>query len=219
MSRAARGTSEAEREAGRPGGAAEPAWAAAPLPRTGLSANPRARAGQRDAGVTLVELLITVLLFAVLMTATAFSINPILLAWASQQDRMELQRQSRHGMERAIRDLRLATALQNDANDAIRYTVRESGVNNSYILYLYNAAESWPPAFTQSTYQLRKASLSGGINGTFTYGNGDLLMRDIRPPTTSDLSVSGSVATIDLTLVRKSDETFRLVERIRRRNL
>ncbi len=179
----------------------------------------RSRQRDRGAGVTLVELLITLLLFAVLMTATAFSLNPILLAWASQQDRMELQRQSQHGMERLIRDLRLATALQGDANDAIRFTLRESGVNNSYILYLYNAAESWPPAFTQSTYQLRKASLTGGINGTFTYGSGDLLMRDIQPPTTSDLSVSGSVATMDLTLLRKSDETFRLIEGIRRRNL
>lgn len=167
----------------------------------------------------MVELLITLLLFAVLMTATAFSLNPILLAWASQQDRMELQRQSQHGMERALRDLRLATALQNDANDAIRYTLRESGVSNSYILYLYNANESWPPAYGQSTYQLRSAPLSGGIAGTFTYGAGTLLMRDVRPPPNTDLSVSGSVATMDLALVRRSDETFRLIEKIRRRNL
>ena len=42
-------------------------------------------------------------------------------------------------------------------------------------------------------------------------------MRDVKPPTTSDLSVSGSVATLDLTLLR-ADETFRLIERIKRRN-
>ncbi|MBI3318815.1 MAG: hypothetical protein HYZ90_06735 [Candidatus Omnitrophica bacterium] len=163
------------------------------------------------------ELIISLLLFAVLMTAAAFSMNPILIAWSSHEDRMELQRQVQHGLERSLRDLRGATALQGDASDAIRFTLRESGVSNSYILYLYNAGDSWPPAFNQATYQLRRASLAGGINGTFTYGEGTLLMRDVRPPATSDLSVSGSVATLDLTLSR-ADETFRLLERVKRRN-
>jgi type II secretory pathway pseudopilin PulG len=165
----------------------------------------------------LIELLVSTALVGVLMTAVAYSMNPILLAWASHQDRMDLQRQSQHGLERALRDLRLATAFQNDSSDAVRYTVRESGISNSYILYLYNSANVWPPAYDQTRYQLRKASLTGGIGGTFTYGAGDLLMRDVQPPTTSDLSVSGSVATVDLTLVR-SDETFRLIERVKRRN-
>ncbi len=168
-------------------------------------------------GITLIELVITILLFAVLMTAAAMSLNPILLAWSSHQDRMELQGQVQHGLEKAIRDIRGAIALQNDANDAIRYTLRESGVSNSYILYLYHAGDTWPPAYNQTSYQLRKASLTGGIAGTFTYGSGDLLMRDIQPPTASDLSVSGTMATLDLTLIRL-DETFRLIERVKRRN-
>ena len=170
-------------------------------------------------GMTLVEMLIALLLTGVLMTAAAYSFNPILLAWASQMDRIELQRQAQQGLEKAVRNLRPATALQNDANHAIRFTVRESGVNNSYILYLYNANDGWPPAYSQTTYQLRKAALTGGIGGTFTYGGGDLLLRDAQPPSNSDLSVSGSVATLDLTLVRNTDETYRLIEKARRRNL
>lgn len=172
----------------------------------------------RCGGVTLTEVVIALLLFGVLMTACAAAFNPVLAAWASQLDRLELYRQLQHGMARAVRDLRGATALQDDSNGAVRYTLRESGVDNSYILYLYSANDSWPPAFDQSTYQLRRASLSGGINGTFTYGAGDLLMRDVQPPATSDLSVSGSVATLDLTLVRKEDETFRMLQRVKRRN-
>ncbi|MBI1953909.1 MAG: prepilin-type N-terminal cleavage/methylation domain-containing protein [Candidatus Omnitrophica bacterium] len=175
-------------------------------------------AGRGDLGLTLIELLIALLLAGVLMTAAAMSLNPILLAWSSQMDRIELNRQLQHGLERAVRDLRGATNLANDTNDAIRYTLRESGVSNSYILYLYHADDTWPPAFNQTAYQLRKASLTGGINGTFTYGGGDLLMRDVQPPAASDLSVSGSLATLDLTLVRKTDETFRLVEKVKRRN-
>lgn len=174
--------------------------------------------GRNDSAVTLIELIITLLLFAVLMTAAAMSLNPILLAWSSHQDRMDLQRQVQHGLEKAIRDIRGAVALQNDANDAIRYTLRENGASNSYILYLYHAGDTWPPAYNQTGYQLRKAVLTGGIAGTFTYGSGDLLMRDIQPPTASDLSVSGKVATLDLTLIRAS-EAFRLIERVRSRNL
>ena len=175
-----------------------------------------ARRAEAISGVTLIELAIALLLFAVLMTATAMAMNPILLAWSSQQDRMELQRGGA-GLEKGLRDLRLATALQNDANDAVRYTLRESGSSNSYILYLYHASDAWPPAYTQTAYQLRKAALTGGINGTFTYGSGDLLARDVKPPATSDLSVSGSVATLDLTLSRL-DETFRLLEKVKRRD-
>lgn len=165
----------------------------------------------------MIELMISLALFGALMTAVAMSMNPILLAWSSQQDRMELQRQVQHGLEKGLRDLRLANVLQNDASDAIRYTVRESGVNNSYIFYLYNSNDTWPPAYNQTSYQLRKATLTGGIGDTFTYGSGDLLMRDVKPPAASDLSVSGSVATLDLTLLR-ADETFRLLGRVKRRN-
>ena len=158
------------------------------------------------------------LFFGVLMTALAFSLNPILLAWSSQQDRLGLQRQAQHGLERAVRDLRLALAVQNDPKDAIRYTLREGGAVNAYILYLYSVGDIWPPAYGQPRYQVRRTPLIGGINGTFTYGSGTLLMRDVQPPPTSDLSVSGSVATLDLTLAR-GNETFHLLERTRRRNL
>lgn len=174
---------------------------------------------QTARGVTLIELLISLLLTGVLMTAAAYSFNPILLAWSSQMDRVEIERQVQQGLEKAVRDLRLSTALQNDANHAVRFTVRESGVDNSYIFYLYNVSDNWPPAYTQASYQLRKASLTGGIGGTFTYGGGDLLLRDVQPPSSSDLSVSGSVATLDLTLVRNTDETYRLIKKARKRNL
>ena len=59
--------------------------------------------------------------------------------------------------------------------------------------------------------------MTGGINGSFTYGGGTLLMRDVKPPPVSDLSVSGSTAMLDLTLIR-GDETIRLIERVKRRN-
>jgi prepilin-type N-terminal cleavage/methylation domain-containing protein len=166
-------------------------------------------------GVTLIEVITVLALLGVLMTAWAYSFNPILMALSSQQDRMGLN-MLQSGLEKAASDLRSAVALQNDPNKAIRYTLRESGVVRSYILYLYHPSDSWPPNFTQSTYQLRKASLTGGISGTFSYGSGDLILRDVVPPPLSDLSAAGSVATMDVTL-KKGDETFRLLCKVKRR--
>lgn len=172
-------------------------------------------------GVTLVELMVTLGLFAALMTAVVLSFRPILLAWSNHQDRMSLQTQVQAGMEKVIRDLRLAKAMQSDTmvTDAIRFTVRESGVDNSYVFYLYSANDPlWDNTYPQPSYQLRKAGPTVGIGGTFTYGSGTLLIQNIQPPPVSDLSVSGSVATLDLTLVR-FDETYRLFEKVKRRNL
>ncbi|MBI3332822.1 MAG: type II secretion system protein [Candidatus Omnitrophica bacterium] len=168
--------------------------------------------------MSLVELIIAMLLFSVLITAGAMSFHPILRAWPSQQDRMGMGRQVQHGMEGAIRQLRPATALQNDANGGIRLTVRENGNLNSYILYLYHPSDPWGLPFTQADgYQLRQAGLTGGINGSFTYGEGTLLMQYLKAPPDSNLSSSGSVATLDLTLSR-GDDTLRLIERVKRRN-
>jgi len=166
-------------------------------------------------GVTLIEVITVLALLGVLMTAWAYSFNPMLMALSSQQDRMGLN-MLQPGLEKVASDLRSAVALQNDPNKAIRYTLRESGVERSYILYLYHPNDSWPPNFTQSAYQLRKASLTGGISGTFSYGSGDLILRDVAPPPLSDLSAAGSVATMDVTL-KKGDETFRLLSKVKRR--
>lgn len=138
-------------------------------------------------------------------------------SWGDRLISLDIQEDLRQGVEKMMRDLRLAQAIAS-SNDAIRYTVRENGVNNSYIFYLYHPSDTWPPLYTQNVYQLKKATLSGGIGGTFTYGSGSLYMKTVKPPPVSDLSSVGTVITADLT-VAKYNETFRLLEKIRPRNL
>jgi len=158
-----------------------------------------------------------VVMLALLMGVTTVAFTTLFKSWGDRLIALDIQEDLRQGLEKMLRDLRLATAIVS-ANDAIRYTVRESGVNNNYIFYLYHPSDTWPPLYTQSVYQLRKAPLSGGINGTFTYGAGSIYMKEVKPPPVSDLSTLGTVVTMDLT-VSKYNETFHLLEKIRPRNL
>ncbi len=130
---------------------------------------------------------------------------------------MQLQRTAEHGLEKAIRNLRAAVALQNDPSNAIRYTLQQGAVQNSFILYLYNAADPFLPPYTQLTYQLRQAPLVGGIGGKFIYGAGTLLVSNVQPPPASVIQVAGSLATLDLSVTRGT-ETYRLVKQVRRRS-
>ena len=168
---------------------------------------------------TLLQLLIVVVMLSLLMSASTFAFLTLLKTWGSQDTSLEIQEDARQGVERMLRDLRLARAIL-VSDDSIRYTVRESGTDVSYIFYLYHPSDPWGGAYTQSVYQLKRTTLSSTNLSTasFSYGTGTIYVREVRSPPTSDMSVSGTVVTIDLT-VSKADETFHLLEKIRPRNL
>jgi prepilin-type N-terminal cleavage/methylation domain-containing protein len=165
-------------------------------------------------GFTLIELLITISLIVALTAVAIYIFRVFLLTWSSQSTREEVGIQAGSAVEQMARDLREASAIQS-SGDEIRFT---QGAD-SYIYYLYNSADiPYPPAFNQSSYQLIKSPLTGGIGGTFTYGSGAIKMTDVSPPPVSDLSLSGNVITIDLTSSR-SGESIRSRTDIRPRNL
>lgn len=173
---------------------------------------------QRQRGLTLVELIIAVALVGLLGSAAVTIFNAVMLSWSAQTQRQGTDLQLDRAVEEMVRDLRKATQVQSAAGrDEIRYTQDGS---NFYIFYLYHASDSYvpPPAFNQSSYQLRRASLAGGIGGTFTYGDGTLLLTDVLPPPTTDLSLSGNLVTLDVS-AQRGDETLRSKTQVRPRNL
>jgi len=168
--------------------------------------------------MTLIELMISVAMFAILSITAVYMFRAILLSWSSQETRTGVNITLDSGIENMVRELREAKNVQSTASyDEIRFTPDNS---NYYIYYLYNTSDSYvpPPAFDQTTYELRKATLTGGISGTFTYGNGQVMLTDVLPPTTSDLSLSGNILTIDISITR-GDETIRSRTDVRPRNL
>ncbi len=165
-------------------------------------------------GFTLIELIMTILMLVALVGVTVFVFRAVLLSWSSQERRSGIDISLDRGIEEMVRDLREARRVQSN-NDEIRFTQNQT---TYYIFYLYNANNSYPPSFNQSSYQLRKATLSGGISGTFTYGSGPIIITEVLPPTTSDLSISGNLITMDLS-IKRGDETIRSKTQVRPRNL
>ena len=163
---------------------------------------------------TLIELLLTILMISVLMWAAVYVFQAVLLSWSSQETRTGLDISLNKGIEMMVIDLRQASSIQS-SNNEIRFTA--DGVAY-YIYYLYNSADAYPPAFNKASYDLRKAALSGGINGSFTYGSGSLVMLGVSPPPTSDLSLTNNVINIDLSVTGKS-ETVRSRTEVRPRNV
>lgn len=170
------------------------------------------------AGFTLIEVLIVLMLLTITLSLTTNIFKTVLLSWSAENDRAGLKITLERGMAEITSELRQATVVQSVAGrDEIRYTKDGS---TFYIYYFYNSADSYvpPPAFDQTSYELRQATLIGGIDGTFTYGSGFLMIRAISAPTTSDLSLSGNIITIDLTTIT-ANATVRLRSQITPRNL
>ena len=159
----------------------------------------------------------TLVLLAALGGGAMIIFNTLLLSWSSQTDRIGSDIQLDRAVEETVRDLREARQFQSTAGrNEVRFTT--DGLN-FFIVYLYSAGDSYvpPPAFNQTAYQLRRAALAGGINGTFTYGSGTLLVQGVLPPSTSTISASGNLITLDLSVQRNS-ETVRVRTQIRPRN-
>lgn len=175
--------------------------------------NPESRTPKR--GLTLIELMMVIVLSVILTAVVVYILRAVLLSWSSQETRAGIDIGLDRGIEEMARDLREARQVQSVNNDEIRFTQDQS---TYYIYYLYNSADTYPPNFNQSLYEVRKTTLTGGIGGTFTYGSGNIIINDISPPPTSDLSLSSNVITIDLSM-KRADETIRSRTQVRPRNL
>lgn len=169
-------------------------------------------------GLTLIELIITTVMFAILVGVIVYVFRVVLLNWSSSERRTGIDISLDRGIEEMIRDLRKAREVQSTSGyDEIRFTQDQS---TYYIYYLYNGNDAYipPPAFDQDSYELRKATLTGDINGTFTYGDGRVIITNVLPPPTTDLSISGNIATIDISISR-GDETIRSRTQVKPRNI
>lgn len=171
-----------------------------------------------EQGLTLIELMITISLFVVLFGAAAYTLRVVLIGWSGAEQRTGIDINISRGIEETVGDLREARVIQCAVNyDEIRFSKDDS---TYYIYYLYNPLDSYipPPAFNKGLYQLKKARLTGGINGTFSYGSGQIIMKDIVPPAVSDLSYSSNIVTIDISS-KAADEIMRSKTQVRPRNL
>jgi prepilin-type N-terminal cleavage/methylation domain-containing protein len=166
-------------------------------------------------GFTLAELLLASVMVAVIIGALAFMFQVVVASWSSQGSRIGLGVSASKAVEEAARNLRGAIEIGSQNANEIRFTADKTAY---YIYYLYNASDHYPNQFTKGLYQLKKTSLSGGLAGTFIYGSGNLVARDIQPPPASAISVSGNIITIDLA-TKRGDNVIRSAGKVRPRNI
>jgi prepilin-type N-terminal cleavage/methylation domain-containing protein len=165
-------------------------------------------------GFTLFETMISIVLLTVLAGVLAILFHAMLLNWNSAETRSGLNIPLNRGIEEIAQDLRKAKQIQS-TNDEIRFTQDN---NTFFIYYFYNAGDSYPLVFNQSSYTIQKAALSGGLGSSFSFGSGPVILTNVLPPPASDLSLSGNMLTVDVS-VSRLDETIRSRTEIRPRNL
>jgi len=174
----------------------------------------------RKQGFTLIELIISIVLFAILASVTVYVFRAVLLSWSTLEERTGVDISLVRAPEGMVRDLRKAKNIDSKNNDEIRFTTRS---NTDHIYYLYNGNDMpYPPGFTQNRYELRKVGLNNVVagdlkTGTFTYGSGRIIITDVLPPPTTDLSFLGITATIDIS-IQRDNETVKSRTEVKLRN-
>jgi len=179
--------------------------------KSGLALGPRL-------GLTLIELILTLGMFVILISIVLYVYHIFLFCWFSTDQRAGINIELERGVRFMVEDLREAKEIKIEPDfNEIRFTTNET---TYYIYYLYNPNEPYiqPPLFGQNVYELRKAVLTGGLDGMFNYGQGRIIMTDIISPQTSQLSINNKLITFDLTISR-NNETMRFLTKVRPRNL
>lgn len=168
--------------------------------------------------------MITIVMFVILLTVTVYVFRAVLLSWSGQEERAGIDIVLDRGIEEMVRDLREAKDVDFLNDDELRFTIEESGSDTYYAYYLYNENDvPYPPDFDEDAYILKKVELQNVVGGdlktgTATYGTGRIIITDVLPPTTSDLSFDGTIVTIDLS-VQRNDEIIRSRTEVKPRNL
>ncbi|MFA5275376.1 MAG: prepilin-type N-terminal cleavage/methylation domain-containing protein, partial [Candidatus Omnitrophota bacterium] len=99
-------------------------------------------------GLTLIELIITTAMVAILTVAMAYILRVVLLSWPGQEARAGIDIGLNRGIGEMARDLKEARRVS-EGNDEIRFTQDNS---TFYIYYFYNPSDTYPLGFTQSSY-------------------------------------------------------------------
>jgi len=165
-------------------------------------------------GMSLVETVIATVLVVVLTITIAYVFRAVILSWAAGEGRLGLDINLDRGMFEMVRDLREAKAVSSVNSDELRFTTTD---DTYHIYYFYNASDAYPPTFNQSSYEIRKATLDGSLTAGLVNA-GRVIVSNVLPPSTSDLSYSSNTATITLG-VKKDNETLTSSIQVRPRNL
>lgn len=116
-------------------------------------------------GLTLLETLITFALVAVLAGAFVAIFKSVLTIWPAQETRLGMGLSLDQAIDTMMHDLRGTSQVKANYDDEIRFI---DANQSAQIYYFYHPNDPYPPTFTNANllYELKKAELDGGIDGT-----------------------------------------------------
>lgn len=158
------------------------------------------------------ELIVVIGMMAILTTTVSFVYNLYFKSWNEGYTRSVIRGNLSQALELMGNRLLQAQSIDTFTESSITFTADLGNGSNTYRLYLYNAADSGPPPYTQSTYSLLSAQ--GKVND----GDGVVLYADIVAPSSPPFVTNGHVITINLT-ARSGAQQITMSTNIRPRNL
>jgi prepilin-type N-terminal cleavage/methylation domain-containing protein len=167
-------------------------------------------------GFTLIEVLVTTVILAVLVFTVGYTFVIGLKIWDEGYTRANMRAKMTQALELVTKNLRQAESIDELTAGSITFTADLGGGSASYRVYMYNASDPEPnPPYTQGTYDLRWAQT------TTTYGSGAVIATDIKrpnPPSSNPFSQNGNVITLNFT-VEDGGQTVDVRTNVRVRNL
>ncbi|MCG8430417.1 MAG: prepilin-type N-terminal cleavage/methylation domain-containing protein [Candidatus Omnitrophica bacterium] len=146
-------------------------------------------------GFSLLELTVTIAAFTVFTAVSAYLFRAMLLSWSSEEKNADLRIALGRAVFAITYDIRSSREVSSPAgSDELRF---RQGTSDYWVYYFYNGS---------SGTALYKAGLSGGINGTYTPGEGTPVLTDVLPPPASDLSVEDDLVRLYLRAARSAEE-------------
>lgn len=166
-------------------------------------------------GLTLIELLITTAVLSILILTIGYTFIIGLKLWDKGYNRSDIRADVSQALQLMSKNLRQAKSIDAFTAGSITFTADLGDGDDTYRIYMYNAAESEPPPYTKNMYELRWAKT------TVTYGSGAVLIADVKkpnPPNAKPFSQSGNVITMDF-VVERGDQSVAMRTNVRPRSL
>lgn len=168
-------------------------------------------------GFSFLELILAMGMMSVLMLTSFLLFRVILISWTDVEPYLGEKSLQQRAMQTLSKDLKESKELiSSTGSNEIRFS-KDS--KQYYIYYLYHPSDHYSPtpSFKYSGYTLKKALLKGGLQGDFGYGEGVIVLSDLKPPPLTKITFEDQMVGVELNFEETNLDSIKT--QIRPRNI